>query len=193
MAIHDKFEVRVFVKGNPVHEYDASESCTDSLENGQTAHRTTGPVIGKCIEAVPGENFAIKLKTDRGIELKPRQALNFVVEVDGKFADGTIALKKNYDGGCGWMDTLTGVSHCVRGRWQLRKFRFQSLQTDTGPSTEKLDADEVAKIGSIQIIVRRVRVIKQEAPEPEEDDEGISSIKISERQLKGRVVDSQTG
>jgi len=193
MAIHDKFEVRVFIQGKPVHEYDGPESCTDSLANGKTAHRKTGPVVERCIESVPGENFAIELKMNRDFELKPRQALSFDIEVDGKLAESSIARKKDYDGGFGWIDKIEGVSDCVRGIWRLRKFRFQSIHTDTGPSNEKPDADEVAKIGSILVIVRRVRLIKQEAPEMEADDGGRSKIKVSERHLKGLAIDSRTG
>lgn len=193
MAIHDKFEVRVFVKGEPVHEYDGPENCTDPLADGKKAHRKPGPVVKRCIESVPGENFAIELKTNQGFDLKPRQALSFVIEVDGKIANGTIATKKVYDSGSGWMHTVEGASDCNRGIWQLRKFRFQNLHTDTVPSNEKLDARKVAKIGSIRVRVRRVKLIKQGAPELKEDDRGKSQITVSERHLKGQAIDSQTG
>lgn len=88
---------------------------------------------------------------------------------------------------------LDGDSFHTHGIWQKRKFKFQMLRTDTEQSNEKLDVAAIAKIGSIQVIVKRVKVIKKAAPELGRADRSVSNTKVPEKHLKGRATDSLTG
>lgn len=192
MTIHDLIEVRIFVKGMPAQEYDDSENCGSVTAQGQHAVQESGPVIGKCIESVPGENFAIEAKINNGFELKPYQALEFAVYVDGRWVDGLLALKSRYNSGSGWVGMLDGASFRTHGIWQKRKFKFQMLRTNTEQSNEKLDVAAAAKSGSIQVVVKRVKVINKAAPELERADRSVSNTKVPEKHLKDRATDSLT-
>jgi len=192
MAIHDKFEVRVFVKGQPAQEYDNPESLESNEADSQNTDQESGPVVERCIESMPGENFAIEVKISQGFKPKPDQSLRFEVRLDGRRADSIIARRSLYRKGRGWVGTRDGARSCIQGVWQNRKFKFGMLRTSTELSKEKMDAAVVAKIGSIQIVVKLVEVIKKTPSGLYGADNTISDNKVSEQHLKGCATDCHT-
>lgn len=192
MAIHDKFEVRVFVKGQPAQEYDNPESLETNAAGSQNADQESGPVVERCIESMPGENFAIEVKISKGFELKPDQSLKFELHLDGRRVSSPITLGSEYRKGRGWVGRKDGISSCIQGVWQKRKFKFEMLRANTEVSKEKMDAAAVAKIGSIQIVVKLAEVIENRAPGLEKADRSRPDIEVSEQHLKGRAIDSHT-
>jgi len=190
MAIHDKLEVRIFVKGRPVHEYDVPEHLQNDFANIQDADTKPGPTVQACIESVPGENFAVECRMVEGFKFAPNEALSFAMRIDGKDVVRPLAFKAEYENGHGWCDIIDGASITSRGSSQKSKFRFESLRVDAGMSKQKFSPKEVAKIGSVQVVVRRKKVLKQ--TEVGRSNSSFSEVKVAEQHLKGRATDSRT-
>ncbi|KAK5094451.1 hypothetical protein LTR70_004113 [Exophiala xenobiotica] len=176
MAIHDKFEVRVFVKGKPVHEYDGPENRTEPLANGKTARRKTGPVVERCIESVPGENFAIELKTNEAsISSHVKPYLSELRSMESLQTAWLLRRKSTTVGLAGW-----SLSRELQ-------IAFEASGNCANSGSKIFTQTQCHRTRS------SMQLIKQGAPELKEDDRGISQIKVSERHLKGQAIDSLTG
>ena len=193
MAIHDQIEVRIFVKNDPILEYDNPDGCLARRADDQVSHPDGEACVEKCIESTPGENFAIEMKVRDGFEIEPDQALSFKVALDGRNVENILAFGKEFLKGWGWVHTLRGISYSSQNIWQLRKFKFETLRTDREASRGRFSVAHVAKIGTVRIVVRLAKLKKMSSPDLAEPDRTKPGIRVSEKHLKGHATDSHTG
>lgn len=110
-------EVDVVAGGLPLHEYNHPTNPTGT---------TTDSSAIKYIEATPGIEFAIRIRTDDNIKNLDHD-LHYEVEVDGVYKLGFLLMRSNR--AVAYTDTVDGIPSSLEGQTIMRKFVFVTLVT----------------------------------------------------------------
>lgn len=179
MKTNSGLEIKLFVAGAAVEEYEVSDDADD------------GTTRARYVEAVSGSTFSIQFVAPPGLAKSHEDSVHCSVLLDGKYATGRIidaalfarsAFTFMFDG----IDVMTS-----RGR-ELQRFTFAQLNTNDATLDPKAKPEQFGDLGLVTVECKWCR--KVSAPFTAIQDSfqpAFGGSSISEKCLKGRAISNQ--
>ncbi|KAJ9609587.1 hypothetical protein H2200_005914 [Cladophialophora chaetospira] len=141
------------------------------------------------IEAMPNTNFAVKFELRNDFAFSKSNFVDFCLHLDGEWVGGRVCTKSEFKSEKRtWESTCEGSDVFVDAHWELRPFRWGSLQTSEQPCNDQ-EKKRYQQLGTIRVeVLRKIGGSTEEKPEKVNLEVGQA---IPEKAIKGAAVDLQ--